>query len=69
MNYNDFKTMAYEFFTLAKTITKPQQIDAGFKALGIAYLHLKCSDSERWAATSILELASQKQDEILLQTR
>jgi hypothetical protein len=26
MNYNDFKTMAHEFFALAKTMTKPQQM-------------------------------------------
>jgi len=65
MNYDEFRSTAYEFFTLAKIMTKPAQIEAGFKALGIAYLHLKCTDQERWAAASILELASKKQDELL----
>ena len=66
MTYNEFKEMAHEFFTLAKTMSKRQQIEAGFKALGIAYLNLRCSTNEKWQAASILELASQKQDQISL---
>ena len=45
---------------------KPEQVESGFKALGISFLHLKCTDQERWQASVLLDLASKMQDDIAL---
>jgi len=66
MNFQEFKQMAHEFFTLSKTMRKPEQVESGFKALGISFLHLKCTDQERWQASVLLDLASKMQDDIAL---
>ena len=65
MSFEQFRKMAHEFFTLAKTMNKSEQISAGFKALGIAYLHLKCTEDERWQAASIMRMASIKEDQAI----
>lgn len=57
ISYTEFKKQASSFFKHAKSCTQ-EQIDNGFKQLGISYLWLEGSDIEMHQADILINIAA-----------
>ncbi len=61
MTFLEFKVIVADFFKLAKTMNKPEQLEAGHKCVGIAYLSLEgATKNEVYQAGILLTLVTRK---------
>jgi hypothetical protein len=67
MSFNEFKTIVSDFFRLVKKMTKPEQVNNGFKQVAISFLELEgCTENEKYQAEILLTLASRKHNSLTI---
>lgn len=59
-DFSQFKQLASEFFRALPKTTRAEQIQAGLKCLGIAFLEFTGDENERHQAEIVLSLAHRK---------
>jgi hypothetical protein len=62
-DFAGFKQMAGEFFKKAKNGATREQLDAGTKALGLAFVNMRGNELELHQAEIVLTLAHRKAEE------
>ena len=66
VDFEGFKRQAGEFFRRLKDPATVDQIEAGMKALGVAYIHMEGDEMEIHQAAIVMDIATRKSTEAIL---